>query len=301
VARIFIALCLLGAAGLGSCDHPSAGPDIQPERKARVVPDLVARVGDRGIGVSEVEGRMAADGIGAEAALEQLIDETLLVREAERDGLALDPEAERTLERLMVRALLHDLETENTPASISEKQVRDDFAAHRDQLEIPERRRSWHILVKDPSEKGRAVAESILGELRRAKDPRAVYERYAEAGPRQDGLNIAAEDLPAITVQANFEKAYKDALFAAPSEGPLQDVVKTPYGWHAIVVAEILPEEHPSLRQVESEIRERLSQQKRFERLVGLVQGLEAQGLVEYNTTGVERLLAMSALPEPQE
>ena len=45
------------------------------------------------------------------------------------------------------------------------------------------------------------------------------------------------------------------------------------------------------------EIRDRLSQKKRFEKLVGTVGSLEAQGLVQYDDAGVERLMSMSGLP----
>lgn len=296
LAPIRIALCLLGAASLGGCSRPSPEPGL-PQGETRVVPDLVARVGDRGIGVSDVEARMVAEGIGAEVALQKLIDDELLAGEAERLGLSLDPEGERAIERVMVRALLHDLEAENTPESISNKEVREEYAKHQDKLRIPERRRSSHILVKAQSDAARAVAESILRELREARDPRTVFERYAEPSPREDGLEVVAEELPEITAKANIERPYKKALFAARAEGPLEDVVRTSYGWHAIVVDAILPDEHRALEDVEEEIRESLSQHKRLQRLAELLRRLDAQGLVKYNAPGVERLLAMSGLP----
>jgi parvulin-like peptidyl-prolyl isomerase len=291
--RIVIAVVVLGAATLGACKREAPEPRAEPPG-ARAVVDAVARVGGRPIGASEVEARMLAEAITGEAALAQLIDEELLVREAERLGLAVSEDGERTIERVMVRTMLHDLERETTPESISEEEVREDYALHADKLQVPERRRSWHILVKDTSEAGEAQAESILRELREVDDPRTVYERYANGGAR----GVKAEDLPAISEKAGFKKSYKDALFAAKSEGPLRKVVKTSYGWHAIVLTEILPEEHTTLDEVEGEIRERLSQKKRFERLVEIVQHLEAKGLVHYNEQGVERLLSMTSLPE---
>ena len=181
--------------------------------------------------------------VGAEAALEQLVDEALLAQEAERLGFTEDRGDERSIERLMVRTMLHDLEEKNTPESISEEEVREVYALHADKFRDPERRRSWHILVEDESEAAEALAESILREIREAEDPRSVFDRYADGEPEGLDFDVRAEDLPAITEKARIEKPYKDALFAAKSEGPLKNVVKTSYGWHAIVVAEILPEE----------------------------------------------------------
>ena len=57
--------------------------------------------------------------------------------------------------------------------------------------------------------------------------------------------------------------------------------MKTSYGWHAIVVAEILPEEVRTIDEVEGEIRKQLSQTKRLAKIVTIVQSLEAQGLLQ--------------------
>ena len=294
--HIRIVIIFLGATALGACQREGAVSRTEPQ-SARIVADVVARVDGRPIGASDIEARMAAEGVSAEAALQQLIDEEVLVREAERLGLTTSEDGERGIERAMVRAMLHDLEKETTPESISEEEVREDYARHADKLEVPERRRSWHILVKDTSEAGEAQAESILRELQEADDPRAVFEHYANAGSEK----VKAEDLPAISEKTGFKKSYKAALFAAKSKGPLEKVVKTSYGWHAIVLTEILPAEHTTLDEVEGEIRERLSQKKRFEQLVKIVQDLETKGLVQYNDEGVERLLAMAGLPERSE
>lgn len=295
--RIVIAIVILGAAPLAGCERDSAESPTE-QRDTRIVADVVAHVGGRSIGAAEVEARMLAEGLSADAALQQLIDEELLVQEAERLGFTEDRASKRTIERSMVRAMLHDLEKENTPESISKEEVREDFALHADKFQVLERRRSWHILVREPSDEGGVLAESILREIHRADDPRIVYQRYAEGAPNGTGLDAEAEELPAITMNASIEKPYKDALFDAKSEGPLKKVVKTSYGWHVIVVTEILPGEPRTVEDVEGQIRERLSQKKRFEKLVEIVRGLEAQGLVRYDEPGVERMLSAGGLPE---
>lgn len=295
-----IAIVVFGAAAFVGCTGESRESQVD-ERDIPLVADVVARVGGHSIGASEVEGRMVADEVGAEAALEHLIDEALLTQEAERFGFAEDRDGERSIERLMVRTMLRDLERENTPESISEDEVGEAYALHAKKFRVPERRRSWHILVEEQGEAGEALAESILREVRQADDPRTVYDRYSDGGPEGLTLAVKSEDLPAITKQAKFAKAYKIALFAAESEGPLNNAVKTSYGWHAIVVAEILPADMRSLDDAEEEIRELLSETKRFAELVTIVQSLEAQGLVQYDDQGVERLLSMPGLPERAE
>ncbi|MFA9470838.1 MAG: hypothetical protein ACERNK_09710, partial [Deltaproteobacteria bacterium] len=78
---ITIAIALLGAVPLTGCKGDRGASPIEG-REARVVGDVVARVGGLSIGVAEVESQMAAEQVGAEAALEQLVDEALLVQEA---------------------------------------------------------------------------------------------------------------------------------------------------------------------------------------------------------------------------
>ena len=250
------------------------------------------------IGASEVAARMQADMVDARTALDALIDEEILVQEARRQGFVQSPEDQRSAERIMVRSMLRDFEAELTPDSIPADEVQADFDEHGDKLQIPERRDSWHILVKEPGEQGRALAESILDELRRAEDPRTVFDRYAGDDAPDSPVDVKTEDLPAITRKARIEKTYKDALFSAKSEGVIEEVVKTSYGWHVIVLTEITPGERKTVKDLDSEIRERLSQKKRFERLVQVVESLEARGLVDYEEAAIERLLAMPRLPE---
>jgi len=132
VVRIVVILALPGFSLLGGCVRES-DHRLPEQTETRIVADVVAHVGALSIGRAEVTDRMKTDQISARAALDQLIDEALLVQEAKRVGLTEDQEDERAVERLMVRAMLHDLEQENTPESIPETEVRADYAQHPDE------------------------------------------------------------------------------------------------------------------------------------------------------------------------
>ncbi|MGB3051982.1 MAG: peptidylprolyl isomerase [Polyangiales bacterium] len=295
--RIIITIGMLGAVTLAGCERDSDN-GLVSRAASRAVARPVARVGGRSIGAEEVEALAAADAISPEAALQQLIDEELLAQEAERLGFTIEREGERTMERLMVRSMLHDMERQNTPESISEEELREDYALHEDKFRIPERRRTWHILVTDKGDEAEALAASILRELQQARDPHTVYERYVDGAPEGVLLEVLAEELPPVTKEAGLEKSYKDAIFSAKSEGPLKNLVETSYGWHVIVVAEILPAEQLSMADVEEATRSRISQGKRTAMLVKTVQALQAEGLTRYDDEGVERLLSTAGLPE---
>ena len=296
--RISIAVALVhGSVLFAACergsDHTTGVAD-----EAADVRDVVAQVAGTSIGASEVESLMAAEQMSAEEALQQLVDEAVLAAEAARRGLSVSSEGRRAVERRMVRSMLHDLEEEATPESVTEKELQEDYERYLDKYRIPELRRSWHLLVKDSSEKGRVLAASILRELRKADDPRAVFERYEERDPEAGEIEVLAEDLPAAPRKSAFERPFADALFEAKAEGPLNDVVETSYGWHAVFLAEIRPEQVKSREDVEEETRNRISQAKRLTEIVRIVQALNAEGLVSYDDAGVERLLAMEGLPE---
>ena len=271
---------------------------MEPTDRASVrgVEPVVARVGGHPIGASEVEARMRHAGVGPKAALESLIDERLLLDEARRRGIAESAEDARAVERVMVRALLQDLEAGLTPASIPMDEVRGDFEEHRDRFQVPEQRASWHILVEDTGDDGRERARAILAEVLEAAEPKAVYRRYAAAqGGAETGLTV--EELPAIPRNGGLEKPYEDVLFAAKAKGPLKKLVETRYGWHVVSLTQIIPAETRTLEDVESEIRQRLSQKKRFEKVAATLRSLEAERLVRYDDQGVDRLLSMSGLP----
>lgn len=296
--RADISLVLVAAFALAACGRDEHSGHPVDTRDARAVTTVVARVGERPIGAADVAARMSAEHLDAKTALDQLIDEELLVQEAARVGVTEKKAEERAAERVMVRAMLRDFEKDLTPEAVPDEEVRADFESHREAFEVPERRASWHIVVKDSSEAGKRLAGTILDDVRAAKDPRSVFRRYAEGGDAEPPIEVIAEDLPAITRRAGIEQPYKDALFAARSTGPLDALVETSYGWHVIVLTEIIPGERKTWRDVEDEIRVRLSQKKRFEKLVEVVRAREADGLVEYDEEGVALLPALPGLPE---
>lgn len=288
---------LVLSVGAWGCEGQDGG-GLLPRRDTRTVADVVARVNGRPIGAGDVAARMSKHDVDAQTALEALIEEEVLLREAHRRGVTLSPEARRRVERTMVRAMLRDFEEGLTPESISAREVRAEFEAHEDKMQIPERRRSWHILVKGNDEGARDVASSILEEVGAAEAPRDVFERYATGRAAERDVEVKAEELPPISKRANIEKGYKDALFEQKATGLITKVVETSYGFHVIALTEIVPAERRTLEDVEEEIRDRLSQKKRFEELLSTVRALEAEGLVEYDEETVQHLLSASKWPQ---
>jgi len=278
-----------------ACEPQEAGND-ERLRPGREVDAVVARVGVEVIGASDVADRMQEHGLDRREALDQLIDEAVLVNEARKRGLTESLAQQRAVERVMVRQMLKDFEAELTPERVPEQDVRADFDEHRERFQVPERRESWHILVRDSSEGARKVAETIQREVRTARNPREVYERVAR-GEIESDFAVIAEELPAISRAAGFERAFKNALFGAKTLGVVEGPIKTKYGWHVVVITDIVPGATRELEDLEEEIRERLSQKSRYQKVEATIDALQAQGLVEFDDEGVDRLLSTTGLP----
>lgn len=293
----FIVLCGCTVGSLLGCDAGFSEPEVEV-RGSGSDGHVVARVGDRGILAEDVRSRAEIDGVETEAAVNALVDEALLYEAAERAGLGVDAALARRADRMMVRAFLRDLEEENTPDKVPMDEVEADFAAVEDRLQVPERRASWHVLVPGETAGARERATSILAATKRAAAPREIFERYEKPDPSGTEPTVRAEELPPIDASSRVEKPYKDALFAAKALGPLDEPVQTSYGWHAIVLTEILPAESRTVADVEPEIRERLAAKRRYERMQALTQGLDAQDFVRYNDAVVGRLMTAEELPK---
>ena len=291
----FLSLLVLLEAQACERVGPSASSEQAESAASAVAP--VATVGVEVITAREVMSLMAEENLGAERAVEQLVDEAVLFQAARKAGIRETAQDRREIERLMVRALLRDYEREISPERMSAKDVRAAFEEYRDKLAVPEKRASVHVLVRDQSAKARDLAERALREFRR-EDAEVVLARYAEGKVEHPPeIQVVAEELPAFSMNAGMDESYKKALFEADAPGPLREPVQTAYGWHAIVLTEIVPGTEASLESSEMELRQWLAQRKRQENLVRVVQPL--QKLVEWNESVVRKLTEAERLPEP--
>lgn len=179
------ASALLLALGLGAgCDRDGASGDQQegsppadagpagltPELRAKVI----ARVGNKAITLGEYaavleqmdpfERLRYQSPDRRKQLLQEIIDVELLAAEAERRGLAKDPEVQERMRIVLRDELLQQVRSElPSVEQIPEAEVRAYYDKHRAEFREPERRRLSHIVMAQ-----REAAQAVLEQARSA-------------------------------------------------------------------------------------------------------------------------------------
>lgn len=289
-----LVLLLAGCPG-GEDDAGGAAPSAR-EGDAEVGGEVVATVDGVPIGLDDVRRVLREGDLRPREALARLEEEELLAAEARRRGYRDDPAVRYAARKAMVQALLErEIERAITPATIPEERVREQYE-RRDDWARPERRASAHVLAKtgpgaDPElDRGaERFAARVLHELAFAEDPQQILERYRES--EDEPFEVTVEEIPPVARDASFAEPYLEAVFDVDRAGPVDVPVRTRYGWHAILVTEIVPARDGSFESVQRAIREQLASRDRQKRLVELVGELRRRTVVQERSEVIDRAL----------
>lgn len=251
---------------------PASGP---------LPPGVVARVGGLRITAAEVSRIALAQGVGAAAARDAAVRDTLLARGAEASGLADSSEAQLAWQSELARRLLRRMLAEARATPLTEAELRDAAARRWLEIDRPEGFRTVHAVVRfdpgDPDEKkarARALAEAIhaavLPVAARAAtlplpegvppagprtapkdDPDPLSDAFREAVAKvpPGGLEVKAEPLPAVTAggrllaagDGRLDEDFTRAAVALSARGSLSPVVESRFGAHVILLLERTP------------------------------------------------------------
>jgi peptidyl-prolyl cis-trans isomerase C len=246
----FLLFMSLASSALLGC-HARTPPQAQGE-------PIVARVGSRAISSTELKVRVSSNlpaGRTRVASLEEkkelldrVIRSVLIVQEAERQGMAKDPEVveakehhatEQQLDIKMANEFLHD-KFDKDPAlkQIPESEVRADYAAHQSDYVKPERVRLEVILLKgEPSDrKAHDEAKALLADLK-LKAARGNGGSFAttarvrsEDGATQPRGGDTDFKTPEQLAQA-YGPAVAQAARSLASVGDMSEPVRGATGW----------------------------------------------------------------------
>ena len=275
--------CVVGCGGVGPRGRTQSGELAQ---------GAVASVDGVRISVSEVEGLAERGSLRPEQALARLEAEALLAAEAERRGYGQDDAVQHVTRQAAVQALLEgDVESRQP----SEAEIDRAYAESGTRFATPEQRVVSHVLVAVPrkataeqSEAAHAYAIQVVSKLRAAADPVAALNAYRVK--QSQPFKISVEDLPPASRGGRFVAEFNAAMFSIDKPGVVPEPVLTQFGWHAIVLREIIPEHRVAEAEARAQLRQELSVAGHKTRLEGLTRALQARVRVSYAEQAREAL-----------
>ena len=315
VSPVWVAL-LLGACGSEGPRTPGTtgpqaaqGPDAAGDPAAGGVgrDAIVARVGDARIRAGDVLDLARATGLSPREALDRLVSEVLLGREAERRGYGSRPEITAEARRASVRAwLTAEVERALPPSTISDAEIAASYAAQRARFVHPEERIAVHVLLPLAADAGEAraetarrLAEQALAALR-SEGPASALARFKQDPHALSGaFSIVAEEVPGLVRGGAFDPAFLDAVFALPGPGLVPAPVRSRFGWHAIAVVAMRPDSTVSLDAAREVLRTELITARRRERLDALAAALAAKTPPQVDARVAARLARLAADEAP--
>jgi peptidyl-prolyl cis-trans isomerase SurA len=246
-------------------------------------------------------------------ALDLLIDDILIAQAAKRRKVSFTPDEERDLENRFeewaresygsVEAFgeylrdrgstlakqkerfwnhfrllkLLDQDVYRTDAFVRPAEIRDYYAAHREEYRQSGRVRFAHIdflLSRHSPEEARALAEEVIKEEKAGK-PFADLARERSEGPH-------AESGGSWTVES-FDSLQKELARALRTlkPGEVSGVVATPRYLTVLKLEEVVTESYRPFEEVEPEIEKKLQEQKRIDQLAALKARLREEATIK--------------------
>jgi peptidyl-prolyl cis-trans isomerase C len=207
--------------------------------------------------------------------LNSLIDQELLVQEAQKEDLAGDDEYKSALEHFRKQWLVNRLLAKNLSNKLGDKEVHKFYENHKldystDQVH------ALHILVNDEE-----AAKDILKKMQGKDDD--AFQALAEKMSKDPSAKNNRGDLGTFG-RGRMVREFTDAAFSA-KEGETVGPIKTSYGYHVIRVISHKVGSPVAFEEIEPRVRNDLRQ----EIVQNYVGKLKAQAKVEVEDKAVDK------------
>lgn len=242
------------ALALASC----GGKEVERPRLDLALPaatDQVARAGTYVVTRGMLEAAVRARAVSKEVALRELLDDAVLAQVGASQALDLREDVRRNLDAALARQVVRRLrEAAEAKGPLSDEELRELTAKHWREVDLPERVRVVHLVVRRPAssadnaraERAAAAIREVLLQANTADDFLTLAKRAA-AEQEKTGLKVVAERLPAFAHDGRsyegddgaMDGTFAAAAFALPVGGT-SVVAETTFGWHVIRCVERL-------------------------------------------------------------
>ena len=241
---------------------------------------VAALVNGHVITVKDVEDRLASMNPNNRAMfsenksrlLDQMVMEAVLVQESKKRGLEQDREVHKLLKeaehQILIGRLL-DLYRKESKAQVTDEQIAQFYESNRSSFQQPESYRASHILVPDEE-----TAKKALERVKAGEPFAKVAEEMSTDPSKSHGGDIGF--FAKGQVIPEFE-----AVCAKLKPGELSEVVKTPLGYHVILLTEQKAARQKPLEEVKDQIRQGLEGQQGQRQVEGFVQQLRSKAQIK--------------------
>jgi peptidyl-prolyl cis-trans isomerase C len=287
---VIVCAFVVSSCEQGSRVSPGTSPDEKPTKKGPVL----AKVGGATITVEEFENELRSlpehtqqrmrTGEQKKKHLDKMIDEILLLGEAERRGLARDEEIRQKVERYRKRLITEKLyrEVAKEKSRVGEEEIQEYFQANKDRFVQKERIRVRQILILLPANAGpekeaeaKKKAEDVRSRIEAGGDFAELAKEYSEGPAASRGGDLG------YFSRGRMVPGFEEAAFALEMEGDTSDVLRTKFGYHIIQLTGRQPAKELSIDEVRDRIVRQLESVRRREVRQTLAKELRQQGNVE--------------------
>jgi len=236
--------------------------DSTPPVTATTVAGAVAKVGDHVFTEADIDAEFLrmpdqVRSLSQQASmrknmLQNIITRYTLVEQAKQQGISDDPvikaRIESTIASMLIQALNEKMRAKLNP---KEEDVRQYYAQHLEQFQVPARWHISHILLKDE-----ATAKSVLKQLHDGQDFAALAAKVSQdPASRQRGGELAPFN------HGQMGPEIEQAVLKLSAEQPLSGVVKTRSGFHILRWLDAQPAGVRSFEEMKAQLTTQLQQQ----------------------------------------
>lgn len=286
-------LCLAACVGLLSSCKPEAG--VSPgasggKSAAEKEGPVLAKVGEEVITVGDFERELQSLPEYTQKRmntpeqkrkhLDKMIEEILLLQEAEKRKLDKDEEilgkVERYRRRLLTEKLYREIASERS--EIGEEEVRAYYEENKDRFQQKERIRVRQILILAPTNAGpekeqeaRKKAEAVLARVKAGEDFAELAKEQSEGPAASRGGDLG------FFTRGRMVPEFEQAAFSLKEVGDTSGVVRTKFGFHIIELTGREPAKELALEDVKERIIRQLESSKRREIRTSLAEELRGK------------------------
>jgi peptidyl-prolyl cis-trans isomerase C len=198
---------------------------------------------------------------------EELVNREVIMQEAQKAGIAKQPEVQTQLDmarqEILVSAYLREFVKKHP---ITDAEVQKEYEKAKSQHGDKEYR-ARHILLETEDE-----AKSMIAQLKKG----GKFDELATKNSKDTGSAQRGGDLD-WNVPATYDKQFSDALVKLEKGKYTETPVRTRFGFHVIQLDDVRPAKFAALAEVKPRIQQALAQSKIEE----LVKGLRAKAKIE--------------------